>query len=78
MGKILVFLLLAMTGYLLARRALSPSQGGPDQARDQRPGGGRASSVEDMRECATCGTFRPASLRTACERDDCPFTTRRP
>ncbi|MGF1457321.1 MAG: hypothetical protein ACFB6R_18335 [Alphaproteobacteria bacterium] len=78
MGKILVFLAIAIAGYLFARRVLTPQPPETNRTRDQRPGGGRSSRVEEMRECPTCGTFRPASLRTPCERADCPLLTRRP
>ncbi len=43
-----------------------------------RGGGAKASgTVEDMRACRVCGTFRPETLDSSCGRTDCPFESRR-
>ncbi len=70
MGKLLLISLVLLGGYFLLRGGLGSRR--PDQDgrvdRDARP------PVEDMSPCPVCGTFRPSSLTSGCDRSDCPFS----
>ncbi len=72
MPQVLFLLAVAVGGYILARRLLNAA---PNPMRDPqtRDGASERNAVEDMRPCPVCGTFRPDSMTTGCERSQCPY-----
>jgi hypothetical protein len=66
--KLLVFALVAYGAWRLLRQFFGPAP--RDGVEGKRRGAG-AAQVEDMAQCAVCGTYVATSARS-CGRQDCP------